>query len=296
MIGSLLTRGLVMVFGYAYPAYECFKMLEVNKPDIQQLSFWCQYWIIVATMTVCERIADSFISWVPMYSEAKLAFYIYLWFPKTKGTTYVYESFFKPLVQEHREEIDRNLEELKARAGDTIFSYWRKAAGYGKTRFLDILAYVAAQSTASPPSAPPRRQGSNKVTRPAAPPLKEKSKSAKETQTEEQPSSPPSSESSSEHEEAPPTTAQPAASSLNAQKTTPTKTITETSKASSSSSEAQVQIVTVHLSSSSSSDDKSTRPVSAEPAVVEEDVGRVTRARSRKKGPTAPEISQKNSK
>lgn len=255
-----------MVFGYAYPAYECFKTLEVNKPDIQQLSFWCQYWIIVATMTVCERIADSFISWVPMYSEAKLAFYIYLWFPKTKGTTYVYESFFKPVVQEHREEIDRNLEELKARAGDTIFSYSRKAVDYGKTRVLDILAYLAAQSTTSPPP----RQGGNKAAQPAVPLPKQRSKSGKETQTEEPPPSPPSSESSGKQEEA----AQPAAaaaSSLNAHKTTPTKSVSETVKASSSSGEAQM--VTVHSS--------------VEAAVVEEDVGRVTRARSRKKG-TAP--------
>nr|GMD93799.1 HVA22-like protein I [Ipomoea batatas]GME06170.1 HVA22-like protein I [Ipomoea batatas] len=84
MIGSFLTRGLVLFFGYAYPAYECFKTVELNKPDIPQLRFWCQYWIIVATMAVSERIGDAFISWIPMYSEAKLAFYIYLWFPKTK--------------------------------------------------------------------------------------------------------------------------------------------------------------------------------------------------------------------
>ncbi|KAJ4827052.1 hypothetical protein Tsubulata_042040 [Turnera subulata] len=84
MIGSFLTRGLVMVFGYAYPAYECYKTVEKNKPEIEQLRFWCQYWILVAVLTVCERVGDAFISWVPMYSEAKLAFFIYLWYPKTK--------------------------------------------------------------------------------------------------------------------------------------------------------------------------------------------------------------------
>lgn len=33
-----------MIFGYAYPAYECYKSVELNKPDIEQLRFWCQYW------------------------------------------------------------------------------------------------------------------------------------------------------------------------------------------------------------------------------------------------------------
>ncbi|KAK9184596.1 hypothetical protein WN943_024946 [Citrus x changshan-huyou] len=65
MMGYFLSRPLLMVFGYAYPAYECFKAVEKNKPDIEQLLFWCQYWL-------------------PMYREAKLAFFIYLWYPQTK--------------------------------------------------------------------------------------------------------------------------------------------------------------------------------------------------------------------
>ncbi|XP_022940428.1 HVA22-like protein i [Cucurbita moschata] len=150
MIGSFLTRGLVMIFGYAYPAYECYKTVEMNKPEIEQLRFWCQYWILVAVLTVCERIGDAFISWVPMYSEAKLAFYIYLWYPKTKGTTYVYDSFFRPYVAKHETEIDQNLLELRTRAGDIAVIYWQRAASYGQTRVYEILQYVAAQSTAKP--------------------------------------------------------------------------------------------------------------------------------------------------
>ncbi|KAG6591274.1 HVA22-like protein i, partial [Cucurbita argyrosperma subsp. sororia] len=150
MIGSFLTRGLVMIFGYAYPAYECYKTVEMNKPEIEQLRFWCQYWILVAVLTVCERIGDAFISWVPMYSEAKLAFFIYLWYPKTKGTTYVYDSFFRPYVAKHETDIDRNLLELRTRAGDMAIIYWQRAASYAQTRIFEILQYVADQSTARP--------------------------------------------------------------------------------------------------------------------------------------------------
>lgn len=150
MIGSFLTRGLVMVFGYAYPAYECYKAVEKNKPEIQQLRFWCQYWILVAALTVFERVGDTFASWVPLYSEAKLAFFIYLWFPKTRGTTYVYDSFFRPYVSKHENEIDRNLVELRTRAGDMAVIYCRKAVCYGQTRVTDILQFVALQSTPKP--------------------------------------------------------------------------------------------------------------------------------------------------
>ncbi|XP_050363971.1 putative HVA22-like protein g [Argentina anserina] len=156
MIGSFLTRGLVMILGYAYPAYECYKTVEKNKPEIEQLRFWCQYWILVAVMTVCERVGDAFVSWVPMYSEAKLLFIIYLWFPKTKGTTYVYDSFFRPYLAKHENDIDRNLLELRTRAGDVAILYWQRAASYGQTRVFDVLQYVAAQSTPRPRPAQPQ--------------------------------------------------------------------------------------------------------------------------------------------
>lgn len=149
-----------MLLGYAYPAFECFKIVEMNKPEIEQLIFWCQYWIIIAALTVFERVGDAFISWLPMYSEAKLAFIVYLWYPKTKGSTYVYETFVKPFVAKHETDIDRNLLELKARAGDMIVLYGRKSTIYVQARFIDILQYVASQSPRNRPvqSVPQPRQ------------------------------------------------------------------------------------------------------------------------------------------
>ncbi|KAE8704201.1 HVA22-like protein h [Hibiscus syriacus] len=193
MIGSLLTRGLVMVFGYAYPAYECYKAVELNKPEIDQLRFWCQYWILVAVLTVCERIGDTFISWVPMYSEAKLAFYIYLWYPKTRGTSYVYDSFFRPYVAKHENEIDRNLLELRTRAGDMAVLYWQRAASYGQIRVFEILQYVS-QSTPKPQH--PQAQGP-KACEPSSVP--ERQASSKAQSEAKQPASPTSSTSSSQH-------------------------------------------------------------------------------------------------
>ncbi|KAI4969998.1 hypothetical protein ZWY2020_000912 [Hordeum vulgare] len=98
--GGFVSRILLLVFGYAYPAYECYKTVELNKPEIEQLIFWCQYWL-------------------PFYSEAKLMFFIYLWYPRTK----------------HENKIDRNLLELRARASDVVVN-----------TFFDVLKCVASQS------------------------------------------------------------------------------------------------------------------------------------------------------
>ncbi|KAM0010640.1 hypothetical protein Hdeb2414_s0013g00403181 [Helianthus debilis subsp. tardiflorus] len=268
MIGSFLTRGLIMVFGYAYPAYECFKSVEKNKPDIEQLRFWCQYWILVAVLTVSERIGDTFVSWVPMYSEAKLAFYIYLWYPKTMGTTYVYDSFFKPYISKHEPEIDRNLMELKTRAGDAFVLYWQRAASYGQTRIFDILQYVASQSNPRP--------------RPPKPPQTGRPRPAVTQQETNEPPSPVSSSSSdsashqqdaADAERRPqvlPTPSSPAAV-LRAQKSISSPSVTVAAKPQTSN---EVEMMETEQAGSSNPDLKE--------VVMEEPVKVYTRARSRK--------------
>ncbi|CAI9116918.1 OLC1v1018210C1 [Oldenlandia corymbosa var. corymbosa] len=279
MIGSFLTRGLVMVFGYAYPAYECYKTVEMNKPDIEQLRFWCQYWILVAMLTVCERVGDTFISWVPMYSEAKLAFFIYLWFPKTKGTTYVYESFFKPLVSEHEPEIDRSLLELRIRAGDMAVLYWQKALSYGQTRIFDILQYIASQSTPPPrPVQQPTQQEAGRV-QPTTSSEGRKRAATTALPPVEEPHSPSSSMSSSEksddavEEVGPP---QEPTDTSKALKTTATQSVSETIKAS-TSNDKEVLVVD-SVPSSTSENAKPSQP----PEIMMEDTVVVTRARLRK--------------
>nr|CAB3448622.1 unnamed protein product [Digitaria exilis] len=165
MIGSLVTGVLTLVLGYAYPAYDCYKTVELNRPEVEQLRFWCQYWILLAVLTVLERVGENFVSWLPMYSEAKLAFIVYLWYPKTRGTAYVYESFFKPYIAKHETEIDRNLLELRTRAGDMAVVYFQRVANYVQSRSYEILQYIASQS----PSQRPRPQAQQQQQRPPPP-------------------------------------------------------------------------------------------------------------------------------
>ncbi|KAL0432354.1 UNVERIFIED_CONTAM: HVA22-like protein i [Sesamum latifolium] len=233
MIGSFLTRGLVLIFGYAYPAYECYKSVELNKPDIEQLRFWCQYWI-------------------PMYGEAKLAFFVYLWFPKTKGTTYIYDSFFKPYVSKHENEIDRNLLELRTRAGDIAVLYWQKGASYAQLEFMTFCSTQVQKPTAA------RSAQDREPTPPAS------STSAREHQKD-------ATEVARKTEDAKKAAPSPAA--LNEQKTT--QALVASSKPSNSNEEQKMQVDSVPPSANES----------AQPALqdnVVEEAGRLTRARSRR--------------
>ncbi|KAK6916280.1 TB2/DP1/HVA22-related protein [Dillenia turbinata] len=137
------------VFGYLYPAYECFKTIENKQKKMEHIIFWCQYWILVAVLTSLERVGDAFISWVPIYNEAKLAFYIYLWYPKVEGTTYVYNTFLRPYIATHEEDIDQLLSQLKITLRETLNFYWHQASIHGQKLISEISQFLNSQSAAS---------------------------------------------------------------------------------------------------------------------------------------------------
>ncbi|KAI7727413.1 hypothetical protein M8C21_009519 [Ambrosia artemisiifolia] len=149
MLGELIINSLVLVLGYAYPAFECFKTIEKHGAGNAELKFWCQYWVIIAVLTVFERIGDIFISWVPMYGELKLALIIYLWYPKTKGTGYVYNAMLRPFIARHETDIERSLKELRAKAWDVAIYYWHNSSELGQTRFFEIIHYLTSKPSRS---------------------------------------------------------------------------------------------------------------------------------------------------
>ncbi|KAK4477161.1 hypothetical protein RD792_016374 [Penstemon davidsonii] len=146
MLGSLLTRVLLIVLGYVYPAYECYKTVEKHDLSIDQLKFWCQYWILVAVLTLFERVGDYIISWLPLYGEAKIALVLYLWHPKTRGTVYIYGSFLKLYLVKHEKEIDLKLQKMRNKAGIITTLVMQKVLSYGQSRFFEVLQYVSSQS------------------------------------------------------------------------------------------------------------------------------------------------------
>lgn len=147
MLGEFINRALMLVLGYAYPALECYKTVEKNRVEIEELRFWCKYWIIVAILTVVERICDVFISWLPMYGEVKLALFIYLWYPKSKGTGYVYEAFLQPYLTQHETDIERKLRELRIRAWDLAIFYWHNCTELGQSKLAEVIQHLTGQST-----------------------------------------------------------------------------------------------------------------------------------------------------
>lgn len=135
-----------MALGYFYPAYKCFKAIDSGKPKSEQLHVWCQYWIIIAVFTGFERVADTFISWLPFYSGAKLAFVVYLWHPDTKGTEYIYQTFVKPYLSQHTESVDLNLVLVRDETVRVLTILWNRFVYYVHLKFSGVLHQNAVPS------------------------------------------------------------------------------------------------------------------------------------------------------
>ncbi|KAB2602675.1 HVA22-like protein g [Pyrus ussuriensis x Pyrus communis] len=151
MVGSFLPRTICkMVLGYVYPAYECYKTLKNNKPEIEQLILWCQYWILVAMLTVLERVGDALFAWLPIYCEVKLALFIYLWSSKVKGTNYLYNHLFRNFVSQHELEIDSKILEFRVKTGDIANYCCQKALNYGHKGVSEIFQYASSHSASQP--------------------------------------------------------------------------------------------------------------------------------------------------
>ncbi|XP_017417246.1 HVA22-like protein i isoform X2 [Vigna angularis] len=127
MLGDFITRCLILLLGYAYPGFECYKTVENSRAGNDELRFWCQYWL-------------------PMYGELKLALFIYLWYPKTKGTGYVYNAILRPYVSSHENDIEKKFREWRARAWDLAIFYWQNCTELGQATTFQILDFLAAQS------------------------------------------------------------------------------------------------------------------------------------------------------
>ncbi|KZV15137.1 hypothetical protein F511_34642 [Dorcoceras hygrometricum] len=129
--------------------------MEKNRVEIAELRFWCQYWIIVAILTILEKVGDVLVSWIPIYGELKLALFIFLWYPKTKGSGYIYQSMLRPYVRKHEIDIERSLLEFRDRAWNLAIYFWDNCTELGSTKILQFFQHATSQPTTPSIISPP---------------------------------------------------------------------------------------------------------------------------------------------
>lgn len=98
MIVALMSglRALTQIVGFAYPTWASIK--AIGSEDKDDDTFWLTYWIVYSSISVVESISDIFLFWIPMYEWIKMAFFIFMWHPKTEGARKIYQIVFQPLI------------------------------------------------------------------------------------------------------------------------------------------------------------------------------------------------------
>ena len=145
--------------------------------DLLVSSILVAYYFLYILKPVTYLLMSIVLVRMPMYSEMKLAFFVYLWYPKTKvwkhvcsfrfyllqqtiplfgsksalssphpqGSDVVYDTFLRPIVMQYEPNIEQRLLHLRAKSGQLLSFYLKNFADKGTAFFMDVLRYVVSE-------------------------------------------------------------------------------------------------------------------------------------------------------
>ena len=114
----LITMGaliLTVVVTVVYPGYKSIQALE-TKEDEDDDKEWLTYWCIFGVMTVLDEFLGFILAMIPFYYWIKLAFFVWLFAPQTKGSGVFYRLALKPLLLKYEKDIDRFIDEVASQS------------------------------------------------------------------------------------------------------------------------------------------------------------------------------------
>jgi len=125
--GAVLSIVTLCVFGATiltlaitvlYPAAKSIQALETQSTDDDKE--WLTYWIIFGIFTLLDDFAGFLLSMIPYYFWIKLAFFVYLFAPMTKGSQTIYNTVVKPLLDQYKDKIEGLISDSKGSAADAV--------------------------------------------------------------------------------------------------------------------------------------------------------------------------------
>jgi receptor expression-enhancing protein 5/6 len=128
LLGGIMTFVVVMValnfgaciltssIGFLYPAYMSFKAIETKagEDDTQ----WLTFWVVYAVCTIFDPLINAVFYFLPFYYLFKLAFYIYLFHPKSMGARTIYNLGIKNFLMKVEAQIENVEKELMGKRED----------------------------------------------------------------------------------------------------------------------------------------------------------------------------------
>ena len=138
IMGALLSRPVCHFLAYLYPAYQSFKAVRANDPELH--TQWLVYWIVNTVFTVGELFSDQLLAWLPLYYECKIAFVAWLVLPRFKGASVLYEKFLAPYLARHEAAIDSRIDEAGRKVRAFSASITERGVQEVRKRSIDLVA------------------------------------------------------------------------------------------------------------------------------------------------------------
>jgi hypothetical protein len=86
-----------LITGFGYPTFCTYRLVE-NKADSAAVRGCMTYWVVFGLFTLTEGIIDALLSWVPLYSIARVGFQVWLFTHNFAGAMLVYTSLVTPAL------------------------------------------------------------------------------------------------------------------------------------------------------------------------------------------------------
>ena len=106
--GALVTILLVITKGYdvicalltvVYPIIASIRAIESPQKDDDK--DWLCFWCVFGLFQTVELFFGFILNFIPYYTWIRLAFFVFLMAPQTKGAHTLYVKYFAPFLKEH---------------------------------------------------------------------------------------------------------------------------------------------------------------------------------------------------
>lgn len=104
---TILTLGITVL----YPAAQSIK--AIHSEDKNDDKEWLTYWIIFGLFTLIDDFFGWVLALIPYFFWIKLAFFLFLLAPQTKGALTVYNTVAQPFLVKYRKDIEKLIEDIQ---------------------------------------------------------------------------------------------------------------------------------------------------------------------------------------
>jgi len=115
IILGLWPKFFVNILGFLYPAYLSLKVSKTSgEKDRDNLKQWLTYWVAFMIFDMIDGVLMlAFTHFLPLFYPIKALFLIWMFYPKSKGASMLYEKVFRKLYEKLKDLRDDNVVDKK---------------------------------------------------------------------------------------------------------------------------------------------------------------------------------------